>query len=625
MSQIHSRVSRTSGTKAKKNTCQPSSQSPLQNSASDNDEVHCIICAEKIVYSAISPCNNVTCHVCSFRQRALYKRKTCLVCRTDHDDIIFTEKVLEDVKFSDFVPGSRSIHSSDYEIHFTTQYVKEDTLKLMSYECPVCQEKFKKFNQLNQHTKTEHNKQYCDTCVDHGNTFISELSLFTQKELQRHMNEGDKDGFTGHPKCKFCRGKRFYSEDELNIHIRDRHERCYICNQDNYQVSDYYRNYDDLYEHFRNVHYVCSVPSCVEKRFVVFREDLDLTAHMLKEHGGIMGSSGRLVIGATSSHFQSQLSTFSRPQTNSSRDSNSFNLKKRRLDERVKHYLLNDVSKISKFGKINSDFKSRRISASDLVKQYTNLFSDNDTHEIALVLYEFIELQPEHSDYKASLQLAYDQMNASESAPTTGRSFPLLSKSSDRHLLKNSSWGTGLGSSKKSLEEQFPALVKPPKTKQAINTGPIKYTVIKKKPAAETKPSVARKTFKENTSYRPSYLETPRSDSSNGSLPILGSSSGTFGSSASVSRQTSRPESPASIGSSAKLSQAKFPALEAKKKKVIPPVKPIPQPVAGWGPGLVRREPEPTHDWGIPIIDKKAEKLKRKAERANSKDNSKNK
>ena len=27
----------------------------------------------------------------------------------------------------------------------------------------------------------------------------------------------------------------------------------------------------------------------VLKRFVVFRDDLDLTAHMLKEHGGITG------------------------------------------------------------------------------------------------------------------------------------------------------------------------------------------------------------------------------------------------------------------------------------------------------------------------------------------------
>lgn len=623
MSEKHSRVSRINGNKSKKRG-PPSLTPSVQNQEPESDEIHCIICAEKIVYSAISPCNNVTCHVCSFRQRALYKKKTCLVCRTDHDDVIFSEKILEEAKFSDFVAESRKIESVEHDIHFTSQYVKDDTLKLILNECSVCQETFRKFHFLNEHTKTEHSLQYCDICVGHGNAFLCELSLFTPKQLQRHMNEGDKDGFTGHPKCKFCRGKRFYSEDELNIHIRDRHERCYICNQDNYQVSDYYRNYDDLYDHFRSAHYVCSIPLCVEKRFVVFREDLDLTAHMLKEHGGIVGQSGRLVIGATSAHFQSQLSTFNpRPQQNSLRENNTFNTKKRRLEERVKHYLLNDAAKMAQFEKINSDFKARRIAAPDLVKQYRNLFTNNDVQEVALVLYEFIELQPPQSDQRASLQMALDQMDSSQSTATSGRSFPLLSKSLDGQVLKTLSWGSSIGGSKKSLEEQFPALVKPAKAKHTpINNGQIKYTVIKKKPAVETKPKVS--TYKENTLYRPSYLETPRAGTSVNSLPRLGLSSSSLhvgtssNASASLSRESSRLQSPLLREPASKLPASKFPALEAKKKVVIPPVKPI-QKTAGWGPGLVVREPEPKDEWGIPIIDKKAEKLRRKAERANAK------
>ncbi|KAM9897907.1 hypothetical protein OXX79_006607 [Metschnikowia pulcherrima] len=619
MSEPRSRVSRPNGSRAKNN------KSPPKPDPSDpaSDEVHCIICAEKIVYSAISPCNNVTCHVCSFRQRALYKRKTCLVCRTDHADVIFTEKVLEEAKFSEHIDASRALESAEYEIHFTSEYVRQDTLKLTSYECSECQQSFKKFGQLNEHTKNEHASQYCDICVGHGHKFICELPLLTQKQLQRHMNEGDKSGFTGHPRCKFCRGKRFYSEDELNVHIRDRHERCYICNQDNYQVADYYKNYDDLYEHFRSSHYVCSVPSCVEKRFVVFREDLDLTAHMLKEHGGIMGQSGRIVIGASSSHFQSQLSTFSsRPSKNTQSENNAYGLKKRRLDERVKHYLAGDQAKVSQFEKINGDFKARRLSASDLVKQYRNLFVNNDISEISLVLFEFIELQPPHSDQRASLQLALDQMGASQGGGSQSRSFPMLSKSSDGHLLKNSSWGAGIGGARKTLDEQFPALAKPAKNRQAPISNQVKYTVIKKKPAQEQKPAV--NAYRENTSYRPSYLEntSSRSDSalprlgSSSSLQRGGSPSGSQNSSANSSREASRPQSPLLRGSSAKLSEAKFPALAAKKKKEIPPVKPVPKTPAGWGVGLVAKEPEPKDDWGIPIIDKKAEKLRRKAERA---------
>ena len=43
---------------------------------------------------------------------------------------------------------------------------------------------------------------------------------------------------------------------------------------------------------------------------MVFRDDLDLTAHMLKEHGGITGSNNRVIIGSNSHHHFSQLSTF---------------------------------------------------------------------------------------------------------------------------------------------------------------------------------------------------------------------------------------------------------------------------------------------------------------------------
>jgi hypothetical protein len=41
----------------------------------------CIICASPVVYTAVSPCNHQTCHICSLRLRALYKSKACAHCR----------------------------------------------------------------------------------------------------------------------------------------------------------------------------------------------------------------------------------------------------------------------------------------------------------------------------------------------------------------------------------------------------------------------------------------------------------------------------------------------------------------------------------------------------------------
>ena len=83
---------------------------------------------------------------------------------------------------------------------------------------------------------------------------------------------------------------------------------------------------------------------------MVFRDDLDLTAHMLKEHGGITGSNNRVIIGSNSHHHFSQLSTFN--EGNSRRSNNdrwmgedddilqqSPEIKRKRFEERAKHYL----------------------------------------------------------------------------------------------------------------------------------------------------------------------------------------------------------------------------------------------------------------------------------------------
>jgi E3 ubiquitin-protein ligase ZNF598 len=41
----------------------------------------CFICASKIEYTSIAPCNHQTCHICSLRLRALYKTRACAHCR----------------------------------------------------------------------------------------------------------------------------------------------------------------------------------------------------------------------------------------------------------------------------------------------------------------------------------------------------------------------------------------------------------------------------------------------------------------------------------------------------------------------------------------------------------------
>lgn len=41
----------------------------------------CYICAEPVKYYALGTCSHRTCHVCSLRLRALYKKKECTFCK----------------------------------------------------------------------------------------------------------------------------------------------------------------------------------------------------------------------------------------------------------------------------------------------------------------------------------------------------------------------------------------------------------------------------------------------------------------------------------------------------------------------------------------------------------------
>ena len=51
------------------------------DAATADGDVVCFICAEPVKYYAVSVCNHRTCHVCSLRLRALYKKLDCTFCK----------------------------------------------------------------------------------------------------------------------------------------------------------------------------------------------------------------------------------------------------------------------------------------------------------------------------------------------------------------------------------------------------------------------------------------------------------------------------------------------------------------------------------------------------------------
>ncbi|KAK8022791.1 hypothetical protein PG993_013558 [Apiospora rasikravindrae] len=270
----------------------------------DGDDVEaevCFICASPVVHQSVAPCNHRTCHICSLRMRALYKNKECAHCRTASQYVIFTDDATK--RYEDYSTDAPDITSVDDNIGI--RYAKEDivgdTVLLLRYNCPDVDCDFAGLGwpDLHRHVRSAHNKKMCDLCTRNKKVFTHEHDLFTDKELEKHMRNGDdrpgaidQTGFRGHPLCAFC-GSRFYDDDKLYEHCRNKHERCFLCDREDPRQPHYYMDYNALEKHFQKDHYLCSDRECQEKKFVVFASELDLKAHQLSEHGSTLSKDVR--------------------------------------------------------------------------------------------------------------------------------------------------------------------------------------------------------------------------------------------------------------------------------------------------------------------------------------------
>lgn len=317
--------------------------------------------------------------------------------------------------------------NTKYGIKFTSDDVAKETLNLSKFICSVCiiEDKenvmnatdYKSFKKLNEHLKLEHNnKTICMICADHHFSFPSELKIYTTNQLKNHNNKGSEtDGFKGHPMCKFCSNKRFYSQDELMSHMREKHERCHICDKIDHNNPQFFKNYDQLFHHFKNSHYICTFQTCLDDKFIVFKDDMELQAHILQEHGDLIRGKPKF--------FQSELSTFistpsrvitddnaftsqhsfsdsSLPSLNSVNSTNANNssqeVKQLRLDERAKHYLDNSHEDFQTFINLNKQYAANKLTAAQLLNSYKNLFQTPQS-DVHLLIHNLSELYPMNS------------------------------------------------------------------------------------------------------------------------------------------------------------------------------------------------------------------------------------
>ncbi|KNC79043.1 hypothetical protein SARC_08548, partial [Sphaeroforma arctica JP610] len=253
----------------------------------------CTVCFDEMEYYAVGACNHrVVCHRCSLRSRALLDNQKCVLCRTVCEEVVYTTDA---TTAFDQLPVHDMEWGEDYGIYYEDKHVKDWVLNQFKYICQEEQQEFPNINSLKAHTKAEHSLFYCDLCVQNVKIFFSEQVRYTKANLNKHRKKGDSEyqSAKGHPMCKFCE-TRFFDNDALFEHLRQKHYQCPICTK-NGDAYAFYADYDRLEEHFQtdDTHIQCQEPECLEAKFIVFGSQLEYKAHYAQEHGKNMTQSER--------------------------------------------------------------------------------------------------------------------------------------------------------------------------------------------------------------------------------------------------------------------------------------------------------------------------------------------
>jgi hypothetical protein len=294
----------------------------------------CLVCYARLTHPGVTPCDhNEICALCHLRLRFLHQDMKCPICKKTNDLVIVDS--YEDIQFhklfgeyptawgddeDHLYMGDAFVYRGDsVKMFFEKQYYEKEVVPLFGFKCHNCNEytndderhedigeqdnKNKRSSKkksgvkttvraLQDHLKTQHDLSLCQLCVDHKRDFVAKLPRFTPQALQQHLRNGDgpHSGFSGHPICEFCRPTRFYDSSELFRHLQKEHYKCHVCEQQGLD-HQYFRDYSSLAKHFERMHFLCLHASCLEIRFVVFSNELDLRKHLREIHGEAGGDA----------------------------------------------------------------------------------------------------------------------------------------------------------------------------------------------------------------------------------------------------------------------------------------------------------------------------------------------
>lgn len=289
----------------------------------------CVVCATPLEWVAVGACGHrETCASCSLRLRLVLDDASCVLCKQELPHVLVTRAAGQytagpgpggwaglpdrrDVREFHRPGGKARGAAAGTGMFFDDDQPMRALAALAALRCPEpgcagsgaggADGAFGSLKELKAHVSRAHKKAYCEICLEGRKAFVSEQTLYSAAELARHVaGTSDADagsdlaasGFKGHPQCRFCK-KRFYGESELFTHMQRDHFTCHICRRQRPDEYVYYRDYNELEQHFRQGHALCEHPSCLARKFVVFSSAAELRAHEAFEHGDQMSRAQR--------------------------------------------------------------------------------------------------------------------------------------------------------------------------------------------------------------------------------------------------------------------------------------------------------------------------------------------
>ena len=290
------------------------------------EDRHCLVCYDVLSYATKTPCqHDEICGVCHLRIRFLHSDKKCPICKTENEQVIVDEnkdaethnKHFQDYPIWGDDLGADFVCREDVGMFFRREYYEPEIQPLFGYHCTVPNCTYDgttpdkniyeadssskprptptPIRGLQDHLRVKHRLALCQLCVDHQRDFVARLPRFTPAKLKQHLSKGDGkgSGFEGHPVCEFCRPKRFYDLNYLHQHLNKEHYKCHVCEQQGL-ANQFFKNYKSLEKHFDTLHFLCHDVQCVQARFVVFANELDLRHHERQVHGGTSTGSSKI-------------------------------------------------------------------------------------------------------------------------------------------------------------------------------------------------------------------------------------------------------------------------------------------------------------------------------------------